>query len=88
MKNAYNDTVFCVAFACQDLCLLFACQPLHAWIHADMQIYAVKHESLASRKFIVLMVSAKFHSHRCGPRGPERGGSDSLKTVCLEIAGN
>ncbi len=38
--------------------------------------------------FVALTVSTKFHCSRCGPRSAVRGGSDSLKMICLERTGN
>ncbi len=41
-----------IAHAYEDVGLLYAYQPLHAWINSDMQIHSVKDESLVSWKFI------------------------------------
>ena len=44
-----------------------------------------KDESLVSRNFICSSDGFhKFHYDRCGPKGAERGGSDSPKIICLE----
>lgn len=67
-----------------------ACVLATSRLDADMQIYAVKDDPLASRKFI--RSSDGFHkvslpqvwSQRCR----ERGGSDSLNVICLATTGN
>lgn len=71
----------------EKMTLLNACGLLHAWVHADMQIYRLTDTSVASRKFIC--VSDGFYkvsllqlwSQRCRERGKWLSKDDMFRNI-------